>query len=353
MDGEEPAPTRTDLIGKMIGGQYIIRRSIGAGSFGDVFEAEDSQNGRIVALKFETAATPQLPNEYKMYRALQGMDGIPRVFGLFEYAEASVLVMDQMGPSLEDLFLRCGKRFSLKTTLMIADQMIRILEWLHCSGVIHRDIKPQNWLVGKGELANKVFLIDFGVSTYFLDPRTHDHYIYTRGNGLVGTANYVSINTHLSDQQSRMDDLDSMLYVLIRFLMGKLPWQGLEGVSAEERNDKIAHTKMQISAEALCAELPKEFAQVLGAIRKLGFDDMPAYARFRAAFNFLFLKNGYVYDGLFDWDEAAAIHKPFPMVYLERIATNFQQQNDRMIRARRDKVVLPRPTKVFVAMRCG
>jgi serine/threonine protein kinase len=352
MDRARSAPSKTEMIGKTIGGQYVIRKHIGGGSFGDVFEAEDSQNGRIVALKFETDAdTPQLPNEYKMYRTLQGMDGVPQIYSMFEHHKSNVLVMDSMGPSLEELFVRCGRRFSLKTTLMIADQIIRILEWVHSCGVLHRDIKPQNFLVGRGELANKIFLIDFGVSTFYLEARTHEHYIYTRGNGLVGTANYVSINTHLSDQQSRRDDLESVLYVLVRFLYGKLPWEGIEGVSADDRNDKIAHSKMQIPTEALCADLPKEFSHVLGTIRRLNFDEHPAYAKYRALLTSLFVKNGFVYDGLFDWNEAAPIHKPLPSVYLLRMAIKYQQDNDRLIRSRREKVVLPLPMQAFVAAR--
>jgi serine/threonine protein kinase len=352
MDRARSAPPKVDLIGKTINGQYTIRRHIGGGSFGDVFEAEDSQSGRVIALKFETDAdTPQLPNEYKMYRALQGMDGIPQVYGLFDHHKSSVLVMDSMGPSLEELFVRCGRRFSLKTTLMIADQIFRILEWVHASGILHRDVKPQNFLVGRGELSNKIFLIDFGVSTFYLEPRTHEHYIYTRGNGLVGTANYVSINTHLSDQQSRRDDLESVLYVLIRFLFGKLPWEGMEGASVDDRNDKIAHTKMQIPAETLCADLPREFGQMLGTIRRLSFDEHPAYAKFRALFTSLFLKNGFVYDGLFAWNEAAPIHQPLPSVYLARMAITYQSDNDRLIRSRREKVVFPQPMQAFVAAR--
>jgi serine/threonine protein kinase len=345
-------PNKAELIGKVIGGQYTIRRPLGGGSFGDVFEAEDTTNGQIVALKFETGATvPQLPNEYKMYRMLQGMDGIPQVYSLFEHHQSTVMVMDELGSSLEDLFVRCDKHFSLKTTLMIADQMFRIIEFVHSSGVLHRDIKPQNFLVGRGDLANKIFLIDFGISTYYLDPRTHEHWTYTRGNGLVGTANYVSVNTHLSDQQSRRDDLESLLYVLIRFMLGRLPWQGLDAVSPDERNDKIAHLKMQISPEALCADMPVEFSSMLNAVRKMGFEDHPTYHRFRAALNHLFVKRGFVYDGLFDWDEAAPIHKPSPEAYLLRVAARYQQENDRMIRPRREKVAFPRPMPAFVAAR--
>ncbi|OHT06531.1 CK1 family protein kinase [Tritrichomonas foetus] len=338
----------SDLIGKCIINRYTIRKHLGGGSFGDVYEAEDLQTQQIVALKFETNDTaPQLPNEYKVYKTLEGMDGIPKVYGLFDYGKSRVLAMDQMGPSLEFMFRRCGKKFSLKTVLMIADQVLRIMEYVHQCGILHRDIKPQNFLVGRGALHNKVFLIDFGVSTTYIDPRTHEHMMYTNNNGLIGTAYYVSINTHLGDQQSRRDDLESVAYMLIRFMRGSLPWQGLKVKSPEERNEKITQMKIQTQPEVLCQGMPKEFKILIEVIRRLRFDEEPKYHWFRQIFTSLFLKKGYVYDSVFDWDEAAAIHKPLPSVFLNHSAARFQRGNERQIRARKEKVVLPEPRPIF------
>lgn len=339
-----------DLIGQTISNRFIIRKKLGGGSFGDVFEAEDISTQRIVALKFETgnATNPQLPNEYKHYKALEGMSGIPQTYGLIDYNKSRVLVMDKMGPSLEYLFKRCGRKFSLKTVLMIADQMLRIIEYVHNSGVLHRDIKPHNFLVGHGALHNRIYLIDFGVSTYIIDPRTHEHMMYTSNNGLVGTAYYVSINTHLGDQQSRRDDLESIAYVLIRFLKGSLPWQGFKVKSVEERNEKITQMKIQTSPEMLCAGLPKEFKVFIESIRRMRFDETPKYHWMRQHFNNLFLKKGYAYDGLFDWDEEAAIHRPLPSVYLGHSAARYQRVNERQIRTRRDRILFPKPRNIFL-----
>ena len=341
---------RPDLIGQTIINRFIIRKHLGGGAFGDVYEAEDLETQRIVALKFETGAAtnPQLPNEYKHYKTLEGMANVPMTYGLFEYNKSRVLAMDKMGPSLESLFKRCGRKFSLKTVLMIADQMLRIIEYVHNCGILHRDIKPQNFLIGHGKYRNRVYLIDYGVSTAYIDPRTHEHMMYTNNNGLVGTAYYVSINTHLGDQQSRRDDLESIAYVLIRFLKGALPWQGFKVKSAEERNEKITQMKIQTSPEILCAGLPKEFKTFIEVVRRMRFDETPKYHWVRQIFNSLFVKKGYVYDGLFDWDEEAAIHRPLISTYLSHTAAKYQRINERQIRERKAQIVLPEPRKIFL-----
>lgn len=342
--------SKSDMIGRTIVNRYVIRKHLGGGSFGDVYEAEDNQTHQIIALKFETnEASPQLPNEYKMYKQLEGMDGIPKVYGLYDYGKSRILAMDQMGPSLESLFRRCRRKFSMKTILMMTDQVFRIIEWVHNCGIVHRDIKPQNFLVGRGALHNKIFLIDYGVSTMYIDPRTREHMMYTPHNGLVGTAYYVSINTHLGEQQSRRDDVESIMYMLIRFIIGTLPWQGAKIKSVEERNEYITQKKIQVSLDALCEGAPSEFKTVLSEIRKLRFDDAPKYAYYRHLFNSLFLKLGYVYDGLFDWDEEAAIHSPLPSVWLGASAGKFQRANERQIRANKEKVALPEPRQIFLS----
>jgi serine/threonine protein kinase len=275
------------------------------------------------------------------------MDGIPTAYDLFDYQGSRVLVMDHMGPSLESLFCRNAKRFSLKTVLMIVDQILRIIEWIHKCGVVHRDIKPQNFLVGRGELRNKIFLIDFGISTAYRDLKTHRHCPYSRDGGLAGTVYYASVNVHLGDQQSRRDDLESVLYVVIRFLLGGLPWDHTEAATIEERNDKIGEMKARILPDVLCAGLPVEFAQTLAITRSLSFDDRPDYFAIRTLFRRCFVREGFVYDNIFDWDERAANHDPEPKVYLSQSAAMYQQINERQVRSKREKIAIPRPGRIF------
>ncbi|CAN7090394.1 unnamed protein product [Brassica rapa subsp. narinosa] len=285
------------------GNRFRLGRKIGSGSFGEIYLGTDVQTNEEVAIKLESVKTahPQLSYESRIYRVVQGGTGIPNIKWFGAEGDYNVLVMDLLGPSLEDLFGYCSRKFTLKTVLMLADQMINRLEFIHSKSYLHRDIKPDNFLMGLGRRSNQVYIIDFGLAKKFRDSSTHRHIPYRENKSLIGTPRYASLNTHLGIEQSRRDDVESLGYILMYFLMGSLPWQGLKAGNKKQKYDKISEKKVSTSIETLCRGHPTEFASYFHYCRSLRFDDKPDYAYLKRLFRNLFIREGFQFDFVFDW----------------------------------------------------
>ncbi|KTW30375.1 hypothetical protein T552_00848 [Pneumocystis carinii B80] len=286
-----------------VGNKYRIGRKIGSGSFGDIYLGTNIISGEEIAIKLESSKVkhPQLEYEARVYKALAGGVGIPFVRWFGTECDYNAMVMDLLGPSLEDLFNFCNRKFSLKTVLLLADQLISRIEYIHAKSFIHRDIKPDNFLMGIGKRGNQVNVIDFGLAKKFRDPKTHLHIPYRENKNLTGTARYASINTHLGVEQSRRDDLESLGYVMMYFCRGSLPWQGLKAATKKQKYDRIMEKKMTTPTEVLTRGFPNEFAIYLNYTRSLRFDDKPDYSYLRKLFRDLFVREGFHYDYMFDW----------------------------------------------------
>ncbi|CEP07074.1 hypothetical protein [Parasitella parasitica] len=289
----------------VVGVHYKVGRKLGEGSFGIIYEGTNLLNNLQVAIKFEPRKSdaPQLREEYRSYKLLNGTVGVPSAYYFGQEGLHNILVIDLLGPSLEDLFDTCSRKFSVKTVATLARYMITRIQSVHENNLIYRDIKPDNFLIGRQRTpdANTVFLIDFGMAKQYRDPKTKQHIPYRERKSLSGTARYMSINTHLGREQSRRDDLESLGHVFMYFLRGSLPWQGLKAATNKQKYEKIGEKKQTTSIKDLCAGFPEEFGIYLQYVRKLGFEETPDYDFLRDLFTKALKNNGDTDDGVYDW----------------------------------------------------
>ena len=290
------------VVKDLIADCFVLLHVIGKGSFGQIYISYNLRDNLPVSVKKEEkkpGKTPQLKTESKIYQSLLniqaddisgakplGQDevaGVPKFYGVGELPDCYYMIIDFLGPNLLELFNYCGcRKFTISTICLIALQVLNRIENIHKHHYLHRDIKPENFLIGIHEKSNVIYLIDFGLSKRYKNPKTHQHIPYREGRALTGTARYVSINTHLGIEQSRRDDLESIGYMLIFFLKGVLPWQGLK--NCNEKYTRIMEKKLQIPTEILCYGLPDEITYYLNYCKTLRFEDRPDYDYLRGLF---------------------------------------------------------------------
>lgn len=318
-----------DILGKdtsIILDRYAIMKLLGSGSFGEIHLAYDIKEKSLIAIKFELISTKsqQLKHEFIVieninksisttenniddninnncinfqnklqseyitsnihnYDLLNPIEGIPKVYTLETIDnKCNLMTMELLGPSLSDLFYFREKIFSLSTCILLGIQMITRIECIHDRGYIHRDIKPENFLMGLNEYSNTLYLIDYGLSKRYKEKATNNHIQYKENRNLIGTARYASINAHLGIEQSRRDDLESIGYLLVYFLLGRLPWQS-KNEKGKDPN-KIKDKKLITTPEILCKKLPIEFCYYFHYVKNLKYQDRPDYNSLRSLF---------------------------------------------------------------------
>jgi casein kinase 1 len=295
------------MIGSKLG-KYVVTKYIGSGAFGNVFEARDTKLNKLVALKIpvktnEKDGTKSLLDEAKVYKKITNGEKLDGERGIAEIKVVKskvgkFIVMDLLGKSLETTMAEC-KKIGLKTVIYIAMKMLEILKYIHAQGVIHRDLKPDNIVLGLDNVKT-LYCIDFGLAKPYLK-RNGKHVDMLDKRKFCGTARYASIAAHKCMEQSRKDDLEALGYILVYFFKGKLPWQSIRHKDKKEKYKLIGEMKASLTEEDICKNMPKEFTVYLKYVRNLDFEEKPPYSAFIRMFEKLYNSRNYKNDKL-EWE---------------------------------------------------
>lgn len=268
---------------------FLLLESIGSGSFGELYLAYYSKTKSKVAIKFEEKnktkkdSRVRIYNEYNIYRTLHSAGfgaGLPKVYDYVESSDRGGMIMELLGDDLYKLSTQYGT-FQLSTVYKIAHQILVLIQKMHVVGYLHRDIKPNNFIVGLND-RDQIYIMDFGLSKKYIKDNTH---VKWSKQNFVGTARYVSINMHQGIRPSRRDDLESIGYMLIYFLKGSLPWQGIKKKKNSNYLEMIGDKKTCTPISTLCEGIPDCFATYIEYCRNLEYDETPNYIYLRRLFS--------------------------------------------------------------------
>ncbi|KAI0323693.1 kinase-like protein [Cubamyces sp. BRFM 1775] len=310
------------LCSYTVRGIYQVTHLLGSGSSGDVVRAFNTLTGEDVAIKLsrrsshESIVMTSVQYEIMVYKLIpDGIPGFPSIHYAGPDANHNVIVMDILGPSLNAIRRTCRGTFTLRTVCMLADQMIQRLESLHSRGLVSCDIKPHNFAMGTAKKdPNTVYMFDFALSVLYIDRETGKHVPFCERRGARGTIRYASVAAHRRHEVSRRDDVESLLYVLLEFYHGTLPWHDIP--ARDRRSELKIMTDMKDDASpsspfgAFLAQSPPEFTAYHAHCTGLAFGQKPDYALLRGLFGERMRKEGWdAADSQFDWVDGSALEK--------------------------------------------
>lgn len=267
-----------------VSNKYNFIKKIGKGSFGEVYLVIDKK-GNEYACKTESSSNKnRLKGESNIYKrfSVKKLECVPSIREYMETPKYNLLAMQLLGKSLDVLFEEQNNKLDLGTVMKLGITIVSHLEKIHRTGIIHRDIKPNNFMFGINEHTNDLYVMDFGLSKKWCVDG--DHIDFKTGRSMIGTARYASLNIHLGTEPSRRDDMESVGYMLLYLTNGSLPWQGLKRKTKDNPMDKIGEKKMMVDLKTLCQNLPDCFYEYVNYTRNLQFTEKPDYEYLRELF---------------------------------------------------------------------
>ena len=303
---ENDSESQQDLfIGETIFNKYKIIKKLGAGSFGSIYEAQSTYSHKLYAVKLEDMKQDQyILEDESIFLSYINKPRIPKIKSFGYSGSYIILVMELLGKSLDKIFNELpSRKMSIRCVCNIAYQLIVIFEAIHNCDIIHRDIKPANIAIGREEKSKYIYLLDFGLSKKYRSSKTKKQFPFVKNNKLIGNARYSSINALEGGTQSRRDDLESIGYVLLYLLLGRLPWQGHISHSKEDKYYKIREIKSSTTAEQLCEGLPPQFEEYIKYTRNLQYEENPDYNYLKNLFLRVLKNYNWEFDYYYDWDQ--------------------------------------------------
>ena len=266
-----------ELINKIFFKKYQILKKIGKGSFGSVYLGKNISNDEHYAVKFEPKNQQDLILERESYLLyyLRGF-GIPEIITYGHNSKYNILIQTLLGKSINKIFIKNDYKFSMKDCCMIGIQILERLEYIHSKFIIHRDVKPDNFLIGNPD-KEIIYIIDFGLAKKYMSSKTRKHAKFVINKKWSGTSRFASANSLRGVAQSRRDDLESLCYLLLYLMKGNLPWDNVYGINENEEILLIYKIKKYMKPELLFMNLPKETAEFFSYCKKLEYEQKPDY----------------------------------------------------------------------------